>query len=70
VAGTASNVKYDGSSTAPTAAATYAVTADFTPTDTNYNSLSDASAGAFVINRAGTFVSVTSSENPSASTTA
>jgi len=52
-AGTVSNVKYNGSSTAPTAAATYAVTADFTPDDTaNYNTPTDASAGSFVIQKA------------------
>ncbi|MEK6751283.1 MAG: MBG domain-containing protein [Chloroflexota bacterium] len=50
VAGTVSNVKYDTSATQPTDAGTYAVTADFTPTDTaNYDSLTDASAGNFVI---------------------
>ena len=51
VAGVVSNVRYDGSTTAPTAIGTYAVTADFMPTDTvNYNSLTAASAGNFVIN--------------------
>ena len=51
VAGVVSNVRYDGSATAPTAIGTYAVTADFMPTDTvNYNSLTAASAGNFVIN--------------------
>ena len=51
VAGVVSNVRYDGSVTAPTAIGTYAVTADFMPTDTvNYNSLTAASAGNFVIN--------------------
>ncbi len=53
VAGTASNVKYNGSTTVPTGAATYAVTADFTPTDaTDYASLTGAAAGNFVINKA------------------
>ncbi len=53
VAGTVSDVKYNGSSTVPTNAATYAVTADFVPTNSaNYNSLADASAGNFVINPA------------------
>ncbi len=53
VAGTVSNVKYNGSSTLPTNVGTYAVTADFTPTDTNnYNSLSGASAGNFTISKA------------------
>lgn len=51
VPGVVSNVKYNGSATAPTDAGTYAVTADFIPTDTdNYNSLTGASAGNFVIN--------------------
>ncbi|MCG3147259.1 MAG: hypothetical protein PCFJNLEI_00698 [Verrucomicrobiae bacterium] len=51
VAGTVSNVKYNGSATAPTAAGTYAVTADFVPTDSaNYNSLTGAAAGNFAIN--------------------
>ena len=51
VAGVVSNVRYNGSTTAPTAIGTYAVTADFMPTDTvNYNSLTAASAGNFVIN--------------------
>jgi Bacterial Ig-like domain (group 3)/MBG domain len=62
VLGTASNVRYDGSATIPTNAATYAVTADFTPTDTvNYNSLTNATAGNFVINRATPTLSVTNS---------
>jgi hypothetical protein len=38
--------EYNGSATVPTNAATYAVTADFVPTDTtNYNSLPALSAG-------------------------
>ncbi len=58
--GVVSNVKYDGSSTVPTNAGTYAVTADFVPTDTStYNSLSGASAGSFVINKADTVTKVT-----------
>jgi hypothetical protein len=45
-----SDIKYNGSSTIPTNAGTYAVTGDFTPTDTtNYNSLNDAVAGNFII---------------------
>ncbi len=52
VAGTPTNIKYNGSSTLPTNAGTYAITADFTPTDaTNYNSLTGASAGNFIINK-------------------
>ena len=50
VAGTVSDIKYNGSATAPTNAGTYAVTADFIPDDTaNYDSLFDAPAGGFVI---------------------
>jgi len=53
VSGVVSNIKYAGSSTVPTNAGTYAITADFAPTDsTNYNSLTGASAGSFVINLA------------------
>ncbi|MFA4955988.1 MAG: MBG domain-containing protein [Candidatus Methanoperedens sp.] len=66
VGGTVSNVKYGGSSTMPTNAGTYAVTANFTPTDTtNYSSLSSASAGNFVINNP---VPTTSSISPSSKT--
>jgi len=62
VAGVVSNIKYNGSSTIPTDAGTYAVTADFSPTDTtNYNSLADASAGDFVIEKATPTISVTNS---------
>lgn len=53
VTGTVSNVEYAGSPTVPTNAGTYAITADFAPTDSvNYNSLTGASAGNFVINKA------------------
>lgn len=53
VAGVVSNVKYGGSLTVPTNAGTYAITANLVPTDgTNYNSLTDASAGNFVISKA------------------
>lgn len=54
-----SDIKYDGSSTIPTDAGTYAVTADFVPTDTtNFNNLSDVSAGDFVIEKADTVTDV------------
>ena len=57
VAGTVSNVLYNGSATAPTNVGTYAVTADFAPTDaTNFNSLAGASAGNFTIQPAGSGV--------------
>jgi hypothetical protein len=51
VSGTVSSVKYNGSATVATAAGTYAITANFAPTDsTDYSSLTAASAGNFVIN--------------------
>src|SRR6266542_4147513 len=62
VSGTVSNIKYNASATVPTNAATYAVTADFAPTDTtNYNGLTGASAGNFVIQKATPTLSVTNS---------
>jgi hypothetical protein len=61
-AGAVSNVKYAGSSTVPTNAAIYAVTANFAPTDaSNYNSLTNASAGSFTISKATPTLSVTNS---------
>ncbi|MFA4917586.1 MAG: MBG domain-containing protein, partial [Syntrophales bacterium] len=52
VAGTPSSV-LTGGAASQTTAGTYAVTANFTPTDTtNYNSLTAASAGNFIINKA------------------
>jgi hypothetical protein len=55
-------VKYDGSSDAPTNAGTYAITADFAPTDTtNYQALNDASAGTLVISPATPSISITNS---------
>ena len=62
VAGTVSNVKYDGSSTVPTNAGTYAVTANLVPTDgTNYNSLTDVSAGNFAISKVTPTLSISNS---------
>ncbi|MEZ4663488.1 MAG: MBG domain-containing protein [Caldilineaceae bacterium] len=62
MAGAVNNILYDGSPTIPTNAGTYAVTADFTPTDTaNYNSLSAAAAGNFTIDKATPTLSVTNS---------
>ncbi len=59
---TPTSVKYNGSATVPMDAATYAVTADFTPTDAvNYNSLTSATAGNFTINKATPTLSVTNS---------
>jgi hypothetical protein len=50
VPGSVSNIKYNGSATVPTNAGTYIITADFIPADsTDYNSLTGASAGKFVI---------------------
>ena len=58
VGGSASNILTGGAAT-QTNAGTYAVTANFTPTDTtNYNSLTGASAGNFVINKATPTLSV------------
>ena len=52
IAGTVGSV-LTGGAASQTIAGTYAVTANFTPTDTtNYNSLTGASAGNFVINKA------------------
>ena len=60
VPGSASNIKYNSSSTTPTNAGAYAVIADFTPTDTaNYNSVTSTTAGDFVINKANATISVT-----------
>ena len=61
---TPSNVKYNGVETVPSNAGTYAITADFLPATTNYNSLTGASAGNFVIQKAG--LAVLSVNNPSA----
>ncbi|HVZ75932.1 MAG TPA: polysaccharide deacetylase family protein [Candidatus Paceibacterota bacterium] len=73
VAGTVSNVKYNNSSTVPTNAGTYPITASFAPTDTtNYNSLSSASAGSFVITGAPTkanTLTVITSDTPDPSNT-
>ena len=60
VAGTVSDVRSNGSSTVPTNAGTYAITADFVPSDTStYSSLSDAAAGTFVIGQATSTTTVT-----------
>ena len=53
VAGVVSNIRYNGSATVPVNVGTYAVTADFTPTNTAvYNSLTNAPAGSITINKA------------------
>jgi plastocyanin len=51
VTGTVSNIQYNDSATAPTNAGTYAVTADFASGNPNYNDLTGASAGKFVIRK-------------------
>ncbi|HEU5259345.1 MAG TPA: PxKF domain-containing protein, partial [Vicinamibacterales bacterium] len=65
VSGAVANVKYNGSATVPTNAATYAVTADFVPTDTtNYNTLSALSAGNFTIDKATPTATLAVSNSP------
>ncbi len=64
VGGSVANI-LTGGAASQTAAGTYGVTADFVPTDTNYNTLTGQSAGDFVINKASTTGAVTSSDNPS-----
>jgi hypothetical protein len=62
VSGTVSNVQYSGSSTAPVAAGAYTITGNFAPSDTtDYNSLTGAAAGNFVINKATPTLKVTDS---------
>ena len=61
VDGVVSNIVVGGAAS-QTNVGTYAVTANFVPQDTtNYNSLNDASAGSFVINKATPTLSVTNS---------
>jgi hypothetical protein len=65
VPGTVSNVLYDGVATEPTDAGTYAVTADFVPDDAdNYNSLTGASAGNFVIQPPGPYLTLVKTADP------
>ncbi len=65
VAGTVSSILTGGTATKINAG-TYAVTANFTPTDTTaYTTLTAASAGNFIINKASTSVTIASSLNPS-----
>ena len=61
VAGSVTNTKYNGIATVPFTAGTYTVTADFTPADANYTSLTGASAGNFTIARAVPALAVTNS---------
>ena len=65
VPGTLSNIRYDGLAAVPTAAGTYAITADFTPNDTtNYDSLAGVSVGSFTIAKAATTAAVTCGAGP------
>jgi hypothetical protein len=65
VAGTVSNVLYNGSATVPANAGSYAITADFTPDDTaNYDSVTGVAAGALVIQKAAATTTVTCSAGP------
>ena len=60
VAGTVGNVRYAGLASVPTAAGTYPVTADFTPTDAGgFTSLTAAAAGNFTIQKAPLTVTAT-----------
>jgi hypothetical protein len=62
-AGSVANILTGGAAT-QTDVGSYAVTADFVPTDSaNYNSLPGLSAGAFVINRAATTITITQAGN-------
>ncbi|MFA4957064.1 MAG: MBG domain-containing protein [Candidatus Methanoperedens sp.] len=62
VGGIASNVLYNSSSTVPSSAGNYTVTANFAPTDsTNYSNLTNAAAGNFIINKATPILSVNNS---------
>lgn len=78
VGGLVGNVKYNGSTVTPTVVGTYAVTADFAPSDsTDYSALTGAAAGNFVIQAAtpvvtvtvGTYVYSGSPQGPTAVTT-
>ena len=65
VPGTVSGILYDGSPTEPVDAGSYVITADFVPDDTaNYDSLSGAVAGTFVIDKAATATTVTCPAGP------
>ena len=59
VAGVVSNIRYNGSTVVPITVGTYAITVDFVPSDTaNFNSLTNASAGDFVISQASSITTV------------
>src|SRR6202030_1057909 len=64
VAGAVANVRTGGAAT-QTTAGTYAVTADFVPTDTtNYTTLTSLAAGSFVITKATPTATLTVSNSP------
>src|SRR6202030_3995919 len=64
VAGALANVRTGGAAT-QTTAGTYAVTADFVPTDTtNYTTLTSLAAGTFVITKATPTATLTVSNSP------
>jgi hypothetical protein len=67
VTGTASNIQYNASPTVPTNVGTYAITADFSSTNSNYTNLTGASAGNFVINPASFIVTVSTDDSGTAS---
>ena len=70
VPGAVANILTGGAAT-QTNAGTYAVTADFVPTDTtNYNTLTGLSAGSFVINKANATFTVTPYTCPTTTYTA
>jgi hypothetical protein len=53
VPGSVASIRYNGIAATPINAATYAVTANFVPTDSNnYNTLTDQACGNFIINKA------------------
>ena len=65
VPGSFSNIRYNNSPTAPTNAGAYVITADFTPADTaTYHTLTNAPAGSFIIDKAGTATTVTCTAGP------
>ena len=65
VSGNVNDVKYNGSSTIPTNAGVYAITADFTPTDTtDYSSLHHVSVGNFTITKIDASISISGYTGP------
>ncbi len=58
------DIKYDGSSIVPTDVGIYAITADFTSNDANYESLDDVTVGDFEIEPSATLHTVTVLASP------